>query len=77
MALGAGRARVEDRVDPGVGLVLQKKVGDAVSAGDALCLVHHGTRGEPVEQVARRVLAAYRIGEERLAPGPLLLGEIA
>ncbi|HET7753641.1 MAG TPA: thymidine phosphorylase [Anaeromyxobacteraceae bacterium] len=77
MALGAGRARVEDRVDPAVGILVQKKVGDAVDRGEALCLLHHREGGEPVGRVAQRVLAAYRIGEERVTPGPLVIGEIS
>jgi pyrimidine-nucleoside phosphorylase/thymidine phosphorylase len=77
MALGAGRARVEDRVDPAVGILVQRKVGDAVSRGEALCLLHHGRGGESAERVAQRVLAAYRIGDERVEPGPLVLGEIS
>jgi pyrimidine-nucleoside phosphorylase len=39
-ALGAGRARVEDKVDPAVGLYLDKKVGEAVKRGDALCKIY-------------------------------------
>jgi pyrimidine-nucleoside phosphorylase/thymidine phosphorylase len=77
MALGAGRARVEDRVDPAVGIVVLRKVGDAVAEGDPLVALHHGAAGEPAERVAQRVLSAYRIGEERIAPGPIVLGEIA
>ena len=77
MALGAGRARVEDRIDPAVGILVEKKVGDAVSPGEALCLLHHGGGGEPPDRVARRVISAYRIGEERIEPGPLVLGEVS
>jgi pyrimidine-nucleoside phosphorylase len=40
MALGAGRARMEDVVDPAAGLVLHAKVGDRVEAGASLGTLH-------------------------------------
>ncbi len=40
MMLGAGRAKKEDHVDPAVGLVLHKKVGDRVEAGESLLTIH-------------------------------------
>ncbi len=38
--LGGGRERKEDSVDPAVGIVVHKKIGDTVSAGEALCTIH-------------------------------------
>jgi pyrimidine-nucleoside phosphorylase len=40
MALGAGRAHIEDAVDPSAGLVLHAKVGDRVEAGRSLATLH-------------------------------------
>jgi pyrimidine-nucleoside phosphorylase len=77
VALGAGRARVEDAVDHAVGLVVHKKVGAAVEAGEPLCTVHHGARGaEPPDAVAERVLRAYQIGEQAPPREPLILQRI-
>ncbi|HEU4385894.1 MAG TPA: thymidine phosphorylase [Anaeromyxobacteraceae bacterium] len=77
MALGAGRARVEDRVDPAVGLTLRRKLGEAVERGEPLCAVHHGRAGaEPPERVAERVLAAFRVGPGPAGAGPLVLERI-
>jgi thymidine phosphorylase len=38
--LGGGRERKEDSVDPAVGIVVHKKIGDKVSAGESLCTIH-------------------------------------
>jgi len=39
-ALGAGRNRVDDSVDPAVGLYLEKKLGEPVKRDDVLCRIH-------------------------------------
>ncbi len=38
--LGGGRERKEDSVDPAVGIVVHKKIGDRVGAGESLCTIH-------------------------------------
>jgi pyrimidine-nucleoside phosphorylase len=38
--LGGGRERKEDSVDPAVGIVVHKKIGDSVATGEALCTIH-------------------------------------
>jgi pyrimidine-nucleoside phosphorylase len=38
--LGGGREKKEDTVDPAVGIVVHKKIGDSVSAGESLCTIH-------------------------------------
>jgi pyrimidine-nucleoside phosphorylase len=38
--LGGGRERKEDAVDPAVGIVVHKKIGDEVSVGESLCTIH-------------------------------------
>jgi pyrimidine-nucleoside phosphorylase len=39
--LGGGREKHEDAIDPAVGIVLGKKVGDPARAGETLCTVHY------------------------------------
>jgi pyrimidine-nucleoside phosphorylase/thymidine phosphorylase len=73
VALGAGRARVEDRVDHAVGIVLHRKLGDPVERGAPLCTVHEGARSEAPAAMADRIQRAYRIGPERPPPAPLVL----
>ena len=40
LELGAGRVRKEDSIDYSAGIVLKKKVGEAVAAGETLALLH-------------------------------------
>jgi pyrimidine-nucleoside phosphorylase/thymidine phosphorylase len=77
MALGAGRARVEDRIDPAVGVVLAAKVGDRVERGQPLCHVHRNPTGETQASVAARLDAAYRIGPGPAPTTPLVLERMA
>ena len=52
--LGGGRERKEDSVDPAVGIVLHKKVGDQISARDPIATIHYNSR-DRAEQ-ARRLI---------------------
>jgi len=71
MVLGAGRERVESQIDPAVGLVLRRKVGEGVRAGEALVDIHYNeARG--VEDAQDRILHAYRIEPSPPAPRPLI-----
>ncbi|MBZ5663658.1 MAG: thymidine phosphorylase [Acidobacteriia bacterium] len=38
--LGGGREKKEDSVDPAVGIVIHKKIGDKVAAGEPLCTIY-------------------------------------
>ncbi|ACG71890.1 pyrimidine-nucleoside phosphorylase [Anaeromyxobacter sp. K] len=77
VALGAGRARVEDPVDPAVGILVERKLGDRVERGEPLCVVHHGPRSEPRERIAARLAGAYRIGPAAPPAAPLFLERLA
>ncbi|MEA2082526.1 MAG: thymidine phosphorylase [Elusimicrobiota bacterium] len=64
-ALGAGRAKQDDVVDPGVGIYLKKKIGDEVKKGEALA-IFHSSDNEKFEAAKKRFLAAYTIGAEKV-----------
>jgi thymidine phosphorylase len=52
--LGGGRERKEDSVDPAVGIVLHKKVDDAVSAGETLATIYYNAEARAAR--ARQLL---------------------
>jgi len=63
LVLGGGREKKEDAIDPAVGLVLHKKVGDPVHAAEPLCTIRYNSDGRLRE--ARRLLEhAYLIAEQ-------------
>ncbi len=63
LVLGGGREKKEDVIDPAVGLVLNKKVGDPVRAGEPLCTIHYNSDARLAD--ARGLLQqAYRIAEK-------------
>ena len=75
VALGAGRDRVEDPVDPAVGVMLRAKPGDQVGAGDAVLEVHYRDRGR-LDAALQLVSGAITIGDEPPAERRLIVGEV-
>jgi pyrimidine-nucleoside phosphorylase len=70
IALGGGRNRAEDTVDPSVGFVIRAKPGDRVRKGENLAQIH--ARDENGLALARQALdEAIRIGESA-TPLPLV-----
>ena len=71
IALGGGRTRVEDVVDPTVGFVITARPGDAVSAGDALATIH--ARDAAGLAAGRAALADAILVGDALVAAPLPL----
>jgi len=71
MALGAGRETVDSRIDPSVGILLNKKIGDPVEKGEPLCTVFYN-RAAKFESVRQRLLEAFLIAPDRVEPPPLI-----
>ena len=71
MLLGAGRETVDSRIDPAVGFVLHKKIGDAVDKGEPLVTVHVNDRRR-LDEATAILGRAIRVGSESPAPRPLI-----
>ncbi len=74
-ALGAGRTRVEDAVDHGVGVVALVKPGDEVQKGQPMLELHHrGGRG--LEEALAVCRDAVSIGDIAPPPHEKILGDV-
>lgn len=70
VALGAGRARKGDLIDPSVGIVVHAKVGDRLRAGAPLYSLH-ASDAEHLRAAQQQVAPAFRLSQRAIQPLPL------
>ena len=75
VALGAGRSKQEDIIDPAAGLIIHKKTGDKVNAGDKLMTIF-SERPDNLDEICDRLLAAIQIQTKAPAPAQLIYESI-
>ena len=73
--LGGGRQKKEDSVDHAVGIIVHKKLGDKVAAGEPLCTVHYNSP-QKMESALPLILNAYTIRPEPPKEKPPLVHQI-
>ena len=64
MELGAGREKLDSPIDPGVGLLIKKKVGDQVEKNDALAVIYANSL-KKAKQASQEIREAYQIGNKK------------
>ncbi len=75
VALGAGRDRVEDAVDPAVGILVDTKPGAKVAAGETVLDVIYRDKAR-LESALDLIKRAIVIEDKPPAPRPLIVGEV-
>ncbi|MGP1908311.1 pyrimidine-nucleoside phosphorylase [Metabacillus sp. JX24] len=70
MWLGAGRATKESEIDLAVGLMLNKKIGEAVKKGDSLVTIY--SNQEDVEQVKAKLYESIKVSQQSVEAPPLV-----
>jgi pyrimidine-nucleoside phosphorylase len=70
-ALGAGRVRKGDTIDPAVGIVLRCKIGDRLSVSEPIGQVHARSRDD-ADMAAYRILGALTVGDANVVAPPLV-----
>jgi thymidine phosphorylase len=60
-AIGGGRVRIDDEIDPSVGFIADAKIGDSIDAGEAIGTVYCPDEAKAREAV-QAIQSAYEIG---------------
>ncbi len=74
-AIGGGRVRIDDSIDPTVGFMTAARIGDRLDAGGELGTVYCSDEAQAREAV-QRIQAAYEIAAEPPSEIPSLLKEV-
>ena len=70
MKLGAGRATKEDTINPAVGLIVYKKIGDSVESKEVLVDIHHD---QPLsEEFLHELASSFVIEDKSVEPVALI-----
>ena len=78
MSLGAGRENKDSVIDPAVGIVINKKIGDPVQAGESLATIHAcvDAQAELLNSVQKMVIEAYELQDVMVEKEELILGVV-
>jgi len=76
LVLGAGRTRTDDTVDPAVGISDLVKIGEHVTAGQPLAILHANEESRLAEAL-RLLSGAITLGDQPPAPAPLILDTLS
>ena len=71
MHLGGGRATKDSEIDLSVGLVLHKKVGDSVEAGESLATIHASSQ-EKAAEAAELLRSCYSFSPDPVQRSPFI-----
>ncbi|MGQ9615041.1 MAG: thymidine phosphorylase [Spirochaetota bacterium] len=75
MYLGAGRLKTDDSIDHACGIIIEKKIGDRVTEGEAIATLHYN-RALYLERAVQLVEKAYIIGKKPQSEFRLIHGVI-
>lgn len=75
LLLGAGRSKKEDIIDPAVGIVMNKRIGDYVQKGDIIGYFHVN-REDRLNEAVQRFKEAISVGSEKPKKRPLVFGAV-
>ena len=75
VALGAGRSRLDDVIDPGVGIEILAQPGDEVAAGTPVLRVYHRD-GRGLDEALALLAGALEISEQTYTAPPVVVARL-
>lgn len=75
LILGAGRANKSDKIDPAVGMVVKKRIGDEVERGEPLATIY-GNDTDKIKLATEMFLKAIEIKDEEPDIPPLIIDTV-
>jgi pyrimidine-nucleoside phosphorylase len=76
VAMGAGRTRADQKVDPAVGIHIDKKPGDPVKSGEVVARLFLRPSSSSAAALAERVASAFTYGDTSPAKSPLVVDRL-
>ncbi len=73
--LGGGREKKEDRIDPAVGFVAHKRIGDQVEKSEPLCTIHYNSAAR-LEEARALIEQSFSIAPQPPAKLPALVHRV-
>jgi pyrimidine-nucleoside phosphorylase len=74
-AIGGGRVRIDDAIDPSVGFIAELRIGDRLGAGETLGTVYCRDESK-AREAAQRIQTAYEIDDQPPTEIPQLMREV-
>lgn len=74
-AIGGGRVRIDDTIDPSVGFVTAVKIGDRLGEERLIGTIYSRDESK-AREAAQRIQAAYEVGDQPPTELPLLMREV-
>ena len=74
-AIGGGRVRIDDAIDPSVGFIAELRIGDRLGAGETLGTVYCRDESK-AKEAAQRIQTAYEIDDQPPTEIPQLMREV-
>jgi pyrimidine-nucleoside phosphorylase len=73
--LGAGRKKIDDKIDPAVGFIIKKKIGELVKTNDILASVLTSNK-ESGKEIANELSDCYSFSKNKIAKPKLIIAKI-